>query len=116
MNWALPGGGFHFGNLTAPQHDFYEQSPDYAYRQLLNWMGQGNAGFNNTTFGRFAQQQQQGMWQDYQNASFANPMGGLTWTKWLEDNAPNLQQQFGSLPGYMRGENPGLFRVRRELW
>lgn len=116
MNWGMPPGGFHFGQLSPIQQSFYESSPENAYRQMLNWMGQGNSSFDNTVFGRYAQQQQQAMFQNYTNASFANPTGGLTWTKWLEDNAGNLQSQFGSLPGYMRGENPGQFRTRRELW
>ena len=116
MNWALPGGGFHFGSLSPVQQTLYENQPDLAYRQLMNWWGQGQAGFENTVLGRFLQSQQQGMFNDYTNQAAANPQAGLTWTQFLENKAPGLLGQFQQLPGYMRGSNPGLFRVRRELW
>lgn len=117
MNWALPNaGGFHFGSLSPVQQSLYENQPDLAYRQLMNFWGGGAPGFENTVLGRYLSSQQQGFFNDYTNQAAANPQAGLTWTKFLEDKSANAPQGFNSLPGYMRGVNPGLYRVRRELW
>lgn len=116
MNWAFPSGGFSFGNLTPLQQSLYENNPNLAYRQLQNWWGNGNAGFDNTVFGRFLSSQQDRLYGQFLGQQSANPTGGLTWTKFLEQNAPGIGEGFAALPGSMRGVNPGQFRIRRELW
>lgn len=108
--------GFSFGPLTPVQTGLYEDRPELAYQQFMDYFGNGSPGFENTVFGRWASSQQNSMFNRYITQQAANPNGGLTWTKYLEGQAPGLRQQFQALPGYMRGSNPGLFRVRRELW
>jgi hypothetical protein len=116
MNWG--GTGFSFGNLNPVQQGMYENSPDTAYQRLVDFFsGAGGQGWgDNTVFGRWLRAQQTPMYNRYSQQAAANPTGGLTWTSFLENQAPQLGAQFGSMPGYLRGANPGLFRTRRELY
>src|SRR4051812_44994000 len=117
MPWAnLGGGGFQFGNLSPVQQSLYENKPDLAYQQLMNWWGQGQAGFENTVLGRYLGSQQNRLFNDYTSQQAADPTGGLTWTKFLENQSGNLPGGFGDLPSYLRGSAPAAYRVRRELW
>lgn len=113
MNWA---NGFSFGNMPTTQRDIFEDKPDLAYQQLTDWFGGGAAAFPNTVFGRFLSQQQQPLYNRFLAQQAANPTGNLTWTNYLEGQSGGIYDQFKSLPQYMRGVNPGAFRVRRELW
>ena len=117
MPWAnLGSGGFRFGSLSPVQQSLYEDQPGLAYSQLMNFWGQNQPGFENTVLGRFLAGQQQSLYNKYTTQAAANPTGGLTWTKFLEDASAGLPGQFSQLPGFMRGSNPGAFRVRREVW
>ena len=116
MAWANLTTPFRFGPLSPVQQGLYEDKPDLAYQQLMNYWGGGRAGFENTVLGRYLASQQQRLFNNYTAAAAANPTGGLTWTKYLEGQSGGLPGSFQALPGYMRGSNPGLFRVRRELW
>lgn len=119
MQWANFGQGrqpFRFGNLSPVQQTLYENHQDVPYQQFTDWFGGGNAGFENTIFGRWLNSQQGALNNRFLAAQSADPTGGLTWTKYLEQQAPNMATQFGMLPGAMRGSNPAAFRVRRELW
>ena len=117
MPWAnIGGGGFRFGSLSPVQQSLYEDQPDLAYNQLMNYWGQGSPGFENTVLGRFLASQQRGLHSQYISQQAVDPLGGLTWTKFLEDRSAGLPGQFSQLPGYLRGSNPGQFRVRREVW
>lgn len=117
MPWAnIGGGGFRFGSLSPVQQALYEDQPDLAYNQLMNWWGQNQPGFENTVLGRFLASQQRNLFSQYTRQAADNPTGGLTWTNFLEQQPAGLPGQFSQLPGYMRGSNPGLFRVRREVW
>jgi hypothetical protein len=122
MQWANLG-KFSFGNLNGVQQGLYEDNPELAMQQVLNWAGGNNPNFANTVMGRWLSSQQKSLHNNFitaQAAQLANPVEGqapLTLTKWLEDyaNSGKLQNEFALLPGYMRGVNPGAYRVRREL-
>lgn len=112
MNWA---NGFSFGPLSGVQQGLFEDKPDLAYQKLTDWFGQ-TPGFDNSVFARWLKSQQSNYYNRFVNEQAQNPTGGLTWTKYLERQAPNLQGDFQALPGYLRGSAPGQQRVRRELW
>lgn len=117
MPWANLGRNpFSFGNLSAAQQTLYENQPDIPYQQLMNYWGGGQAGFENTVLGRFLRSQQQSMFNNFIAQQAADPGAGLTWTKFLEGQQGSAPQQFNQLPGFMRGVNPGQFRIKRELW
>lgn len=116
MQWGNGGGGFNFGALSGIQQGLYEDKPDLAYQLFTDWFGGGNAGFQNTALGRFLGSQQAPLYNRFVTQQAANPLGGLTWTKFLEQQAPGMLQQFQDLPQFMRGVNPNAYRVRRELW
>ena len=53
----------------------------------------------------------------YQAGAAFAPEEGLTLTKYLEgQDLGQYANQFGQLTSNQRGANPGLFRVRREIW
>lgn len=117
MVWNLTGRSpFSFGQLSAAQQSLYEDQPDIPYQQLMDYWGGGQAGFENTVLGRYLRSQQSSMFNRFIAQQSADPGAGLTWTKFLEGQASNAPQQFAALPGFMRGSNPGAFRIKRELW
>lgn len=123
MQWGNFGSGgsgaqapFRFGPLSGIQQTLYENQQDIPYQQFTDWFGGGNAAFQNTVMGRWLNSQQSTLNNRFLQRQAANPSGGLTWTSFLEEQAPQMAAQFQSLPGYMRGSNPAGFRIRRELW
>jgi hypothetical protein len=127
MQWAP----FSFGQPDAVQQSLYENNQDISYQRLLDWFGRGNPAFGNSIMGRWLTSQQGNMSNRFVDAQAqhmadyarTNPAGTtdpspLTWTKWLENqaNSGSLQNQYALLPGFMRGVNPGMNRVKRELW
>lgn len=110
MNWA----NFSFGPLSPIQQRLFEDQPDLAFQRLTDFFGGQNG--QNTAFGRWMQNQQRPLFNRYVNQAAADPTAGLTWTKFLENQSGQMPDQFQNMPGYMRGSNPGMFRVRRELW
>lgn len=142
MQWAP----FSFGQRNAVQRSLYEDNPDMAYQEFANFLGQGQAGFENTVFGRWLKSQQGQLHNQYINRQAGEgPGSGLTWLSFLEGQAngpvkswtgggvdqngeprrattpqyggtPPLLDQFRNLPAYMRGSNSGAMQVRRELW
>jgi hypothetical protein len=114
MNWGS--GGFSFGPLSGIQSGLYENQPDLGFQKLIDYFTGGQAGWgDNTTFGRWLKAQQQPFYNRYSQEAAANPTGGLTWTNYLEQHAPEVGALFNSMPGYLRGSNPAMFRVRRYL-
>lgn len=113
MNW---GGGFRFGNLSPVQQALFEDKPDLAYQQFTDYFNGQGGWKENTTFGRWLNSQQSPMYNRFVAQQAANPTGNLTWTRFLENQAPGMFGNFQQMPGYMRNSNPGMMRVRRELW
>lgn len=118
MNW----GQFSFGTPNTVQRDLYENQPATAYQQFMDYFGQGQAGFENTVFGRWLNSQQTPLYNHFKSQAAANPSGNLTWMNFLEGQANqggqnnDLMNQYKNLPAYMRGSNSGAMQVRRELW
>lgn len=126
-------GHFSFGNLDAAQQTLYEDNPGLAFQKLLDWYGQGNANFGNTTLGRYIAAQQDRLSNAYLTAAAqqaadhaaglvgsSTGSGGdptpLTWTRYLETQVPDLARQFGYMTASQRGANPGSYLVRRNLF
>lgn len=119
VNWGGGGGSgtpFSFGNLNPVQQSLYENQQDVPYQKFMDYFGGGNSNFQNTIMGRWLNSQQSGMNNRFLQQQSADPTGGLTWTKYLEQQAPDMANQFAMLPSYMRGSNAAGMRVRRELW
>ena len=185
--WNMGGQRFAFGNLAPHQTQLYEDNPELAWQQLMDFYAKGNPNFAATTLGRFivAQMDQvrnretiaQGeqvarntankiqwqnqedkrksawqaeynrlnqRWQDmetsygsgnhpdvlrakdefdaFKKAGFTpgtfTPEPTLTLTKFMEQdpNINNYVEQFNQLSASQRGANPGIFKVRREIW
>jgi hypothetical protein len=60
INWGA-GQRFSFGNLDAAQQAQYEDNPNLAIQQMLQWYGQGDPNFANTTAGRYIAQRLSGL-------------------------------------------------------
>lgn len=118
MQWANiggGGGGFSFGNLSPLQQLFYGDNPNVAFQQLGDYFARSGLS-DKSVFGKFLDQQQRPLYNRFLAAQAADPSGGLTLTKFLESQASNMTNQFSALPGYLRNNVPGTFRIRRELW
>lgn len=211
--WNMGGQRFAFGNLAPHQVQLYEDNPELAWQQLMDFYGKGNPNFAATTLGRFiasrmdevrnretiaqgeqvarntanqitwqkgedqrkaqwesmfaqrtaennakilaAQKRMQEIREEVTGATGTYPgvkgarVGGveynqlaqsikqmqqqnqekftpgvfapeptLTLTKYMEQdpNINNYVEQFNQLSSTQRGANPGIFKVRREIW
>lgn len=200
--WRPGGSRFAFGNLAPHQTQLYEDNPELAWQQLMDYYGRGNPNFAATTLGRFIasrmdevrnretiaqgeqvarntagkiqwDKQQDALEQQYKDKVIANnaailaaqkrqqairesvvggavhggggveydqltadilrmqkenqsgftrqaytPEPTLTLTKFMEQdpNINNYVEQFNQLSSTQRGANPGIFKVRREIW
>jgi hypothetical protein len=63
--WSPGGQRFSFGNLDAAQQSLYEDQPGLAFQRLMQWYGQGDPNFANTTLGRYIASQQDKLSNDY---------------------------------------------------
>lgn len=106
-----------FGTLTATQQQLYEDKPDIPYQLMVNWFGKGKTpAFSNSVFSQWLKNQQNALYSNFLAKQAQYPTAGLTWAKYLEENASALPDQFKLLPAFMRGSQPDSLRVRRELW
>jgi hypothetical protein len=70
MQWANLG-NFSFGNLDAVQQGLYEDNRELGFQKVLNWVGAGRPGFENTVMGRWLASQQDTMGNDFISAQAA---------------------------------------------